>query len=123
MEEEIFGPVLTIFVYEDAREAEALDLLDAHQPLRAHGRRLRRGSPGGAAHRGPPAPRRGQLLHQRQAHRAPSWASSPSAAARASGTNDKAGSVLNLLRWVSARAIKENLLPPTDYRYGFLKEP
>ncbi len=46
----------------------------------------------------------------------------PFGGARASGTNDKAGSVLNLLRWVSARAIKENLLPPKDWRYGFLGE-
>jgi 1-pyrroline-5-carboxylate dehydrogenase len=46
----------------------------------------------------------------------------PFGGARASGTNDKAGSALNLLRWVSARTIKENLLPPKDYRYPFLEE-
>ena len=46
----------------------------------------------------------------------------PFGGARASGTNDKAGSVLNLLRWVSARTIKENLVPPTDWRYRFLGE-
>ncbi|MEE9224242.1 MAG: 1-pyrroline-5-carboxylate dehydrogenase, partial [Thermoplasmata archaeon] len=46
----------------------------------------------------------------------------PFGGARASGTNDKAGSLLNLIRWVSARTIKENLNPPKDYRYPFLKE-
>jgi len=46
----------------------------------------------------------------------------PFGGARASGTNDKAGSYLNLLRWVSARTIKENLNPPRDYRYPFLNE-
>ena len=46
----------------------------------------------------------------------------PFGGARASGTNDKAGSVLNLFRWTSARAIKENFVPPTDYRYPFMEE-
>jgi len=46
----------------------------------------------------------------------------PFGGARASGTNDKAGSVLNLLRWVSPRAIKENFVSPVDYRYPFLAE-
>ena len=46
----------------------------------------------------------------------------PFGGARASGTNDKAGSILNLLRWVSPRTIKENFVPPTDYKYPFLGE-
>ena len=46
----------------------------------------------------------------------------PFGGARASGTNDKAGSILNLFRWVSARTIKENFVPPTDYKYPFLAE-
>jgi 1-pyrroline-5-carboxylate dehydrogenase len=46
----------------------------------------------------------------------------PFGGARASGTNDKAGSYLNLLRWVSPRTIKENFLPPEDYRYPFMQE-
>ena len=46
----------------------------------------------------------------------------PFGGARASGTNDKAGSMQNLLRWVSARTVKENLVPATDYRYPFLGE-
>ena len=68
-------------------------------------------------HRKPRSPqRRWQLLHQRQAHRR----GGGSAAVRwrtRRGTNDKAGSPLNLLRWVSARAIKETFNPPTDWRY------
>ena len=46
----------------------------------------------------------------------------PFGGARASGTNDKAGSMVNLLRWVSPRSIKETLVPPTDYRYPFMSE-
>jgi 1-pyrroline-5-carboxylate dehydrogenase len=46
----------------------------------------------------------------------------PFGGARASGTNDKAGSILNLYRWLSARTIKENFIPPTDYRYPFMTE-
>ena len=46
----------------------------------------------------------------------------PFGGARASGTNDKAGSMINLLRWVSPRTIKENFVPPTDYRYPFMDE-
>jgi 1-pyrroline-5-carboxylate dehydrogenase len=47
----------------------------------------------------------------------------PFGGARASGTNDKAGSMINLYRWLSARTIKETFNPPTDYRYPFLSEP
>ncbi|MCJ2512208.1 MAG: 1-pyrroline-5-carboxylate dehydrogenase, partial [Candidatus Thermoplasmatota archaeon] len=46
----------------------------------------------------------------------------PFGGSRASGTNDKAGSMFNLVRWVSIRTVKENLLPPKDYRYPFLEE-
>jgi 1-pyrroline-5-carboxylate dehydrogenase len=121
MEEEIFGPVLSIFVYDDAKEAETLDLLDTTSPYALTGAvfaedryavqriadRLRH-SAGNFYVNDKPT---GAVVGQQ-----------PFGGARASGTNDKAGSVLNLLRWVSARAIKENLLPPKDYRYGFLTE-
>jgi 1-pyrroline-5-carboxylate dehydrogenase len=50
----------------------------------------------------------------------PWWDASPFGGGRASGTNDKAGSILNLYRWVSPRTIKENFLPATDYRYPFM---
>ncbi len=121
MEEEIFGPVLSVFVYEDAREAEALDLLDTTSPYALTGAVF-------AEDR-----RAVQRISDRLRHAAGNFyvndkptgavvGQQPFGGARASGTNDKAGSVLNLLRWVSARAIKENLLPPKDWRYGFLGE-
>jgi 1-pyrroline-5-carboxylate dehydrogenase len=121
MEEEIFGPVLSIHVYDDAKEAETLDLLDTTSPYALTGAifaedrhavsrlatRLRHAAGNFYVNDKPT----GAVVGQQ-----------PFGGARASGTNDKAGSVLNLLRWVSARAIKENLLPPKDYRYGFLNE-
>jgi 1-pyrroline-5-carboxylate dehydrogenase len=121
MEEEIFGPVLSVFVYDDAKEAETLDLLDTTSPYALTGAvfaedrhavrriadRLRHAAGNFYVNDKPT----GAVVGQQ-----------PFGGARASGTNDKAGSVLNLLRWVSARAIKENLLPPRDYRYGFLTE-
>jgi 1-pyrroline-5-carboxylate dehydrogenase len=122
MEEEIFGPVLSVFVYDDAREAETLDLLDTTSPYALTGAvfaedrhavqriadRLRHAAGNFYVNDKPT----GAVVGQQ-----------PFGGARASGTNDKAGSPLNLLRWVSARTIKENLLPPTDWRYGFLREP
>jgi 1-pyrroline-5-carboxylate dehydrogenase len=121
MEEEIFGPVLTIYVYEDDQYEETLHLLDQTSPyaltgaifaldrfaielasdilLNAAGNFYINDKPTGA------------VVGQQ-----------PFGGARASGTNDKSGSYLNLIRWVSPRAIKENFDPPTDYRYPFLEE-
>lgn len=121
MEEEIFGPVLSVFVYDDAREAETLDLLDSTSPYALTGAvfaedryaveriaaRLRHAAGNFYVNDKPT----GAVVGQQ-----------PFGGARASGTNDKAGSVLNLLRWVNARAVKENLLPPRDWRYPFLSE-
>ena len=67
------------------------------------------------------AQRRRQLLHQRQADR-PVVGQQPFGGARASGTNDKAGSKLNLVRWVSARTVKETFVPPRDYKYPFMQD-
>jgi 1-pyrroline-5-carboxylate dehydrogenase len=118
MQEEIFGPVLTIYVYEDSQWAETLELVndcpyaltgavfsqdrsaivEANTALRhAAGNFYINDKPTGA------------VVGQQ-----------PFGGARASGTNDKAGSVWNLLRWVSPRAMKENFNPPTDYRYPFM---
>jgi 1-pyrroline-5-carboxylate dehydrogenase len=119
MEEEIFGPVLSIFVYDDEKEAEALDLVDTTSPYALTGAvfaedrlaveriadRLRHASGNFYINDKPT----GAVVGQQ-----------PFGGSRASGTNDKAGSVMNLLRWVSARSIKENLIPPTDYRYPFM---
>lgn len=119
--EEIFGPVLTIYVYDDDQYEATLTLLDKTSPYALTGAifakdrqvivktmHTLRNAAGNFYINDKPT---GAVVGQQ-----------PFGGARASGTNDKAGSVLNLLRWVSARAIKENFVPPTDYRYGFMSE-
>ena len=121
MVEEIFGPVVTVWVYDDAREAEALDQLDKDTPYgltgaifaqdRRHIQRLSdrlRFTAGNFYINDKPT---GAVVGQQ-----------PFGGGRASGTNDKAGSPQNLLRWVSTRAIKETFVPATDYRYPFLRD-
>jgi 1-pyrroline-5-carboxylate dehydrogenase len=119
--EEIFGPVLTIHVFEDAKFWETMDDLDKASPYALTGaifaqdrqvieklaNRLRH-TAGNFYINDKPT---GAVVGQQ-----------PFGGGRASGTNDKAGSYLNLIRWTSPRAIKENFLPPTDYRYPFLEE-
>ncbi len=116
MREEIFGPVLTVFVYPDAELDRALELCDTTSPYGLTGAifatdrlaivkmaRALRHAAGNFYINDKPT---GAVVGQQ-----------PFGGARASGTNDKAGSPLNLLRWVSTRAVKENFVPPTDYRY------
>ncbi|VAW29466.1 Delta-1-pyrroline-5-carboxylate dehydrogenase [hydrothermal vent metagenome] len=120
MEEELFGPVLTIFVYEADKYEETLDILDSTSPygltgaifaddrlavdmatkklVNAAGNFYINDKPTGA------------VVGQQ-----------PFGGSRASGTNDKAGSSLNLMRWVSPRTIKETFIPATDYRYPFME--
>jgi len=119
MEEEVFGPVLTVYVYKDKDLRRALDLCNTTSPYALTGavfardrdaialaeRRLRDAAGNFYINDKPTGATVGQQ---------------PFGGARASGTNDKAGSVWNLIRWVSPRAIKENLDPPTDYRYPFM---
>jgi len=119
--EELFGPVLSVYVYEDAAWAETLHLVDTTSPYAltgavfAHDRaalaeaeRVLVNAAGNFYINDKPT---GAVVGQQ-----------PFGGARASGTNDKAGSSLNLLRWISARTIKETLVPPTDYRYPFLAD-
>jgi len=121
MEEEIFGPVLTVYVYPDSKFEETLQLCDETSPYALTGSifaddrqaiikatRVLRHAAGNFYINDKPT---GAVVSQQ-----------PFGGARGSGTNDKAGSYLNLLRWVSARTIKENLNPPKDYRYPFLSE-
>jgi len=121
MEEEIFGPVLTIYVYEDAKFEETLKLCDTTSTyaltgsILAHDRyavmvaeKALRYAAGNFYINDKPT---GAVVGQQ-----------PFGGARASGTNDKAGSYLNLIRWVSPRTIKETLVPPTNYKYPFLAE-
>jgi 1-pyrroline-5-carboxylate dehydrogenase len=121
MVEEIFGPVLTIFVYEDVKFEETLKICDSSTPYALTGAIFAR--------------ERGTIMHMTNVlegaagnfyiNDKPTGAvvgQQPFGGARASGTNDKAGSMLNLLRWVSMRTIKENFLPITDYRYPHMAE-
>jgi 1-pyrroline-5-carboxylate dehydrogenase len=116
LREELFGPVLAAFVYDDARWTEILDLVDRTAAYALTGAVF-------AQDRAAISQAATTLRHAAgnfYVNDRPTGAvvgQQPFGGARASGTNDKAGSVLNLLRWVSPRTVKENLLPPTDYRY------
>ncbi len=117
--EEIFGPVLTAHVYADAKWGETLDLVNRTSPY---------GLTGAVFARDRAAIREGlrRLRHSAgnfYVNDKPTGAvvgQQPFGGARASGTNDKAGSKLNLIRWTSARTIKETFTPPRDYRYPFM---
>ena len=119
MKEELFGPVVTAFVYDDSRYDDTLDLVDKGTTYGLTGAvfardldaiektsdRLRYAAGNFYVNDKPT----GAVVGQQ-----------PFGGARASGTNDKAGSMWNLIRWVSPRTIKETFVPPRDYRYPFL---
>ena len=121
MEEEIFGPVLTVYVYEADKFEENLNLCDQTSPY---------GLTGSIFAKDRSAVKNAQRMLKQAAgnfyiNDKPTGAvvgQQPFGGARKSGTNDKAGSQWNLMRWVSPRAIKENLNPPIDYKYPFMKE-
>ncbi len=119
MVEEIFGPVLTIYVYADADWDSMLDLVDSTSEYALTGSIF-----SGDRYRAIEATNRLEnAAGNFYINDKPTGAvvgQQPFGGARGSGTNDKAGSYLNLLRWVNARTIKETLVPPTDYRYPFL---
>ena len=119
MEKEIFGPVLTIYVYDPKKFDKMLEKVDSTSPYALTGavfakdryaiemaERVLKNAAGNFYINDKPT---GAVVGQQ-----------PFGGARASGTNDKAGSILNLFRWVSPRTIKENFNPPTDYKYPFL---
>lgn len=119
--EEIFGPVLTMYVYDEHKFEETLSVLDTTSPYALTGSIIStdrnaveiaivklRNAAGNFYINDKPT---GAVVGQQ-----------PFGGARASGTNDKAGSILNLYRWLSARTIKETFNPPVDYRYSFLQE-
>ena len=118
--EEIFGPVLTIHVYDENKFEEALELVDKTSPYALTGAVI-------AQDRYAIEMATSKLRHAAgnfYINDKPTGAvvgQQPFGGARASGTNDKAGSMLNLYRWLSARAIKETFSPPVDYRYPFLR--
>jgi 1-pyrroline-5-carboxylate dehydrogenase len=117
--EEIFGPVLTAHVYDDAKWAETLAVVDRTSPYALTGAVFARDR---AAIRQASAALRNAAGNY-YINDKPTGAvvgQQPFGGARASGTNDKAGSKLNLIRWVNAQTIKETLSPPRDYRYPFM---
>ncbi|MHB8851965.1 MAG: L-glutamate gamma-semialdehyde dehydrogenase [Ignavibacteriaceae bacterium] len=121
MEEEIFGPVFTIFVYDDNKFDETLDLCDTTSPYALTGaiwsqdrnvlvkmsNKLRNAAGNFYINDKPTAAVVGQQ---------------PFGGGRSSGTNDKAGSAMNIMRWMTARSIKETFVPPKDWRYPFMNE-
>ena len=119
MAEEIFGPIVSIYVYEDSEYSSILTIADQTSPYALTGAifsndryavqealNTLRNAAGNFYINDKPT---GAVVGQQ-----------PFGGARGSGTNDKAGSAQNLLRWVSPRTIKENFNPPTDWRYSFL---
>jgi 1-pyrroline-5-carboxylate dehydrogenase len=121
MRRELFGPVVTAYVYDEKRVDDTLELVDSTSPYALTGAVF--------------ATDRRRIEHAAQALRnaagtfyvndKPTGAvvgQQPFGGARASGTNDKAGSMWNLIRWVSPRTIKETFVPPKDYRYPFMGE-
>lgn len=119
--EELFGPVLTIYVYQDDEYSRMLEILDNtsiyaltgaiiandREAIRLATHKLKNAAGNFYINDKPT----GAVVGQQ-----------PFGGARASGTNDKAGAKVNLMRWVSMRTIKENFVPPKDYRYPFLEE-
>ncbi len=121
MAEEVFGPVLTIYVYPEGKYDETLELCDQTSPYALTGSIF-------ALDRGAIVKAMDVLRHAAgnfYVNDKPTGAvvaQQPFGGSRASGTNDKAGSWLNLERWVSPRAIKETFLPPRDFRYPYMGE-
>jgi 1-pyrroline-5-carboxylate dehydrogenase len=121
MEEEIFGPVMTIYVYPDAEFAKTLEICNQTSPYALTGAifaqdrsalvqasEVLRDAAGNFYLNDKPT---GSIVGQQ-----------PFGGARASGTNDKAGSILNIQRWISPRCIKETFNPPKDFRYPYMQE-
>jgi len=121
MENELFGPILTIYVYNEKEFEETLDIVDHTSPYGLTGAIMAKD-------------REAIMLASKKLEDAAGnfyindkptgsvVAQQPFGGARQSGTNDKAGSYLNLTRWISTRAIKETFVTPTDYRYPFQRE-
>ncbi len=121
MQEEIFGPVLTVFVYDDNKVDETVELCDTTSPFGLTGAVFAKDRT------------EASKICERLRYAAGNFyindkptgaivGLQPFGGARASGTNDKAGSEFNLVRWVSSRAIKETFIPATEYKYPYMNE-
>jgi 1-pyrroline-5-carboxylate dehydrogenase len=119
--EEIFGPVLTVHVYDENNFEKTLDLVNTTSPYALTGSII-------AQDRYAIAQAEKKLIHAagnfyiNDKCTGAVVGQQPFGGARASGTDDKAGHMINLLRWVAPRTIKELFVPPTDYRYPFLEK-
>jgi 1-pyrroline-5-carboxylate dehydrogenase len=121
MEEEIFGPVLTVFVYEDEKIQETLELCNTTSPYGLTGAVFSRNRVAASAMCEQLRYAAGNFYINDK----PTGAIvglQPFGGSRASGTNDKAGGEFNLIRWISPRTIKETFQPATEYRYGYMME-
>jgi 1-pyrroline-5-carboxylate dehydrogenase len=121
LSEELFGPILAIHVYDDAKIDETLDLIDRTSPYALTGSVFARDR-AAVAHA---MARLRQSAGNFYINDKPTGAvvgQQPFGGARASGTNDKAGSAYNLLRWASPRVVKETFVPPTSVGYPFMQE-
>jgi len=122
LREELFGPIVTAFVYPEKDYEQALDLVDETSPYALTGAVF-------ATEQAAVVEARARLRYAAgnfYVNDKPTGAvvgQQPFGGARRSGTNDKAGSIWNLIRWVSPRTIKETFVPPTDYRYPYMDEP
>ena len=121
METELFGPVMTIYIYEDAKWAETLKLVDETSPYALTGA-VFSGCRYAIAEATEALKNAAGNFYINDKPTGAVVGMQPFGGARASGTNDKAGSALNLLRWASPRTIKETFVTPEDYRYPFLGE-
>ena len=121
MKEELFGPIVTAYVYDESKYDDTLDVVDRTASYALTGAVFSRERAGI------------DRAHEKLRHAAGNFyvndkptgavvGQQPFGGARASGTNDKAGSMWNLIRWVSPRTVKETFVPPTDYRYPFMAD-
>jgi 1-pyrroline-5-carboxylate dehydrogenase len=120
MKEELFGPIVTAYVYDEKKYEDTLDVVDRTAAYALTGAVFsRERAPIDRAHEKLKYAAGNFYVNDK-----PTGAvvgQQPFGGARASGTNDKAGSMWNLIRWVSPRTIKETFVPPTDYRYPFMQ--
>ncbi|HEU4449225.1 MAG TPA: L-glutamate gamma-semialdehyde dehydrogenase [Gaiellaceae bacterium] len=119
LRDELFGPVVTTFVYPDGRWEETLELVDRSAPYALTGA-IFAGEREAVIEASEVLRYTAGNLYVNDKPTGAVVAQQPFGGARASGTNDKAGSLWNLIRWVSPRTIKETFVPPTDYRYPFM---
>jgi 1-pyrroline-5-carboxylate dehydrogenase len=119
LRDELFGPVVTTYVYPDGKWEETLELVDQTAPYGLTGA-IFADDRAAVAEAAEALRYTAGNLYVNDKPTGAVVAQQPFGGARASGTNDKAGSMWNLIRWVSPRTIKETFVPPTDYRYPFL---